>query len=214
MIVTSADRDTERLPGEPGLTDETAPSSRRQGTSWPTTQLWSDRQYRTEIDGLHIHFLHGRSRHVVPVANARLARIGPQFSKVIGPLTAPTAHGKASDAFRVSSPRCPDLDFRTSRKLRGRSRERPWPSQGRCSEVFAEIFPWSSQIRLDSHSWEDGIQETVGIIGGGRRTRTFEVIRRLIYSQLPLPLGTLPRSTASEPPAETAAKQPQMTLKP
>ena len=31
--------------------------------------------------------------------------------------------------------------------------------------------------------------------GGGRRTRTFEVIRRLIYSQLPLPLGTLPRST-------------------
>src|ERR1700692_2905898 len=28
--------------------------------------------------------------------------------------------------------------------------------------------------------------------GGGRRTRTFEVIRRLIYSQLPLPLGTLP----------------------
>jgi hypothetical protein len=35
--------------------------------------------------------------------------------------------------------------------------------------------------------------------GGGRRTRTFEVIRRLIYSQLPLPLGTLPRSTASQP---------------
>src|ERR1019366_4383051 len=37
------------------------------------------------------------------------------------------------------------------------------------------------------------------MIGGGRRTRTFEVIRRLIYSQLPLPLGTLPRSTASQP---------------
>src|ERR1700733_7135798 len=37
------------------------------------------------------------------------------------------------------------------------------------------------------------------LVGGGRRTRTFEVIRRLIYSQLPLPLGTLPRSTASEP---------------
>ena len=34
--------------------------------------------------------------------------------------------------------------------------------------------------------------------GGGRRTRTFEVIRRLIYSQLPLPLGTLPRLTASQ----------------
>ena len=34
--------------------------------------------------------------------------------------------------------------------------------------------------------------------GGGRRTRTFEVVRRLIYSQLPLPLGTLPRPTASQ----------------
>src|SRR6202007_263163 len=35
--------------------------------------------------------------------------------------------------------------------------------------------------------------------GGGRRTRTFEVIRRLIYSQLPLPLGTLPRSNPIKP---------------
>ena len=35
--------------------------------------------------------------------------------------------------------------------------------------------------------------------GGGRRTRTFEAIRRLIYSQLPLPLGTLPRSIARDP---------------
>ncbi len=37
------------------------------------------------------------------------------------------------------------------------------------------------------------------IDGGGGRTRTFEAIRRLIYSQLPLPLGTLPRSTLSAP---------------
>src|SRR5271168_3764271 len=47
----------------------------------------------------------------------------------------------------------------------------------------------SSRASFDVHSSD----------GGGRRTRTFEVIRRLIYSQLPLPLGTLPRSTASEP---------------
>ena len=33
--------------------------------------------------------------------------------------------------------------------------------------------------------------------GGEGRTRTFEAIRRLIYSQLPLPLGTLPRPPAS-----------------
>ncbi len=40
--------------------------------------------------------------------------------------------------------------------------------------------------------------------GGGGRTRTYEVIRRLIYSQLPLPLGTLPRSTSSVGGAFTA----------
>src|SRR6266487_6452214 len=33
--------------------------------------------------------------------------------------------------------------------------------------------------------------------GGEGRTRTFEAMRRLIYSQLPLPLGTLPRPPAS-----------------
>jgi hypothetical protein len=38
-------------------------------------------------------------------------------------------------------------------------------------------------------------------VGGEGRTRTFEAMRRLIYSQLPLPLGTLPLSTASQPPA-------------
>ena len=51
--------------------------------------------------------------------------------------------------------------------------------------------------------------------GGGRRTRTFEVIRRLIYSQLPLPLGTLPRSTPSQAhPPEWRQIWPWMTLKP
>src|SRR4051812_30664000 len=50
-------------------------------------------------------------------------------------------------------------------------------------------------------SWEGAGQDSKRVarsiaknsVGGGRRTRTFEVIRRLIYSQLPLPLGTLPR---------------------
>src|SRR6266571_2513591 len=36
--------------------------------------------------------------------------------------------------------------------------------------------------------------------GGGGRTRTFEAMRRLIYSQLPLPLGTLPRLDAHRNP--------------
>jgi hypothetical protein len=34
------------------------------------------------------------------------------------------------------------------------------------------------------------------LLGGGGRTRTYEAMRRLIYSQLPLPLGTLPPRAA------------------
>src|SRR4051794_21846314 len=50
--------------------------------------------------------------------------------------------------------------------------------------------------------------------GGEGRTRTFEAMRRLIYSQLPLPLGTLPLSQHRDPSAETAEIRPWMTLKP
>src|SRR3954463_11215196 len=51
-------------------------------------------------------------------------------------------------------------------------------------------------------------------IGGEGRTRTFEAMRRLIYSQLPLPLGTLPLNSIENPPAELAEARSRMTLKP
>ena len=50
---------------------------------------------------------------------------------------------------------------------------------------------------LWASAWEPSLASRAKA-GGGRRTRTFEVIRRLIYSQLPLPLGTLPRLTTSQ----------------
>src|SRR5207253_8867895 len=51
--------------------------------------------------------------------------------------------------------------------------------------------------------------------GGEGRTRTFEAMRRLIYSQLPLPLGTLPRPTASpNRPPEWRRTGPWMALRP
>jgi hypothetical protein len=50
-------------------------------------------------------------------------------------------------------------------------------------------------------------------VGGEGRTRTFEVIRRLIYSQLPLPLGTLPRfSVMDRYPPDMRHRGPVMTL--
>jgi pimeloyl-ACP methyl ester carboxylesterase len=72
-------------------------------------------QYRTELDGLNIHFLHIRSRH----ANALPIIITHgwpgsviEFFKVIDPLTNPTAHGgRAEDAFHVVAPSLPGFAF-------------------------------------------------------------------------------------------------------
>lgn len=72
-------------------------------------------QYRTEIDGLNIHFLHVRSRHKAALPLI-LTHGWPgsilEFSKVIGPLTDPAAHGgKDSDAFHVIVPSLPGFGF-------------------------------------------------------------------------------------------------------
>ena len=72
-------------------------------------------QFRTEIDGLNIHFLHARSPH--PDALPLLITHGwpgsvVEFLKVIEPLTDPTRHGgKASDAFHVVCPSLPGYGF-------------------------------------------------------------------------------------------------------
>ncbi len=72
-------------------------------------------QFRTEIDGLNIHFLHVRSKH--PDAMPLLLTHGwpgsvMEFMKVIGPLTDPTAHGgRAEDAFHVIAPSLPGYGF-------------------------------------------------------------------------------------------------------
>src|SRR5438874_5268590 len=71
--------------------------------------------FRTEVDGLGIHFIHARSPHddAFPVV---LTHGWPgsviEFLDVIGPLTDPTAHGgDASDAFHVVCPSLPGYGF-------------------------------------------------------------------------------------------------------
>jgi len=72
-------------------------------------------QFRTEIDGLGIHFLHIRSKHAdaLPLL---MTHGWPgsviEFHKVIGPLTDPTAHGgDARDAFHLVIPSLPGYGF-------------------------------------------------------------------------------------------------------
>src|ERR1700722_9002999 len=72
-------------------------------------------QFRTQINGLGIYFIHLRSKHenALPII---LTHGWPgsiiEFLQVIGPLTDPTAHGgKADEAFHVVIPSLPGFGF-------------------------------------------------------------------------------------------------------
>jgi pimeloyl-ACP methyl ester carboxylesterase len=72
-------------------------------------------QFVTEIDGLHIHFIHVRSKHenALPliVTHGWPGSIIEQL-KIVDPLTNPTAHGaSAADAFDVVVPSIPGYGF-------------------------------------------------------------------------------------------------------
>jgi pimeloyl-ACP methyl ester carboxylesterase len=72
-------------------------------------------QFITQIDGLHIHFIHVRSKHenALPliVTHGWPGSILEQL-KIIDPLTNPTAHGvSASDAFHLVIPSLPGYGF-------------------------------------------------------------------------------------------------------
>jgi epoxide hydrolase len=72
-------------------------------------------QFRTQIDGLGIHFIHLRSPH--PDAFPLMLLNGwpgsiVEYAKVLGPLVDPAAHGgNAADAFHVVCPTLPGYGF-------------------------------------------------------------------------------------------------------
>jgi epoxide hydrolase len=72
-------------------------------------------QFTTTIDGLTLHFVHRRSKHAT--ALPLLVTHGwpgsfAEFTKIIGPLTDPEAHGgTAADAFHVVMPSIPGFAF-------------------------------------------------------------------------------------------------------
>jgi pimeloyl-ACP methyl ester carboxylesterase len=87
------------------------------GYDWRATEARLDAlgQFRIDIDGLGIHFLHVRSPHAraLPLV---MTHGWPgsivEFLDVLGPLTDPTAHGGApSDAFHVVCPSLPGFGF-------------------------------------------------------------------------------------------------------
>jgi epoxide hydrolase len=87
------------------------------GYDWRATEARLNRlpQFRTELDGLGIHFVHVRSPQ--PDALPLVVTHGwpgsiVEFGKVIGPLSDPVAHGgDAADAFHVVCPSLPGYGF-------------------------------------------------------------------------------------------------------
>jgi pimeloyl-ACP methyl ester carboxylesterase len=94
-------------------------------------------QFKTEIDGEDIHFIHVRSRHpdALPVI---ISHGWPgsiiEMLGVIGPLTDPTAHGgSAADAFDVVVPSLPGYGFTSEPTETG------W-NVGRIAGAWAELM--------------------------------------------------------------------------
>jgi epoxide hydrolase len=94
-------------------------------------------QYRTEIDGLKIHFLHIRWPHADALPCV-ITHGWPgsviEFFKIIEPLTNPTAHGgRAEDAFHVVAPSLPGFGFSD------KPAERGWNAD-RIAKAWAELM--------------------------------------------------------------------------
>jgi epoxide hydrolase len=87
------------------------------GYDWRATaaRLNGVPQYRTEIDGLGIHFVHVRSPHpdALPLVMTHgWSGSSIEFLEVIGPLTDPAAYGgDGADAFHVVCPSLPGYGF-------------------------------------------------------------------------------------------------------
>lgn len=93
--------------------------------------------FRTEIDGLGIHFIHQRSREkqALPLV---ITHGWPgsvfELTKVIGPLSDPAAHGgRAADAFHVVCPSMPGYGFSDPPR-------QPGCGVKRVAEVFAKLM--------------------------------------------------------------------------
>jgi pimeloyl-ACP methyl ester carboxylesterase len=96
-----------------------------EGYDWRAREAALNRfeQFKTEIDGLDIHFIHARSNE--PSALPLIITHGwpgsiVEFQKVIGPLVDPVAHGgKAADAFHVICPSLPGFGFSAKPRTTG-----------------------------------------------------------------------------------------------
>jgi pimeloyl-ACP methyl ester carboxylesterase len=124
-------------------------------------------QFRTEIDGLGVHFLHVRSPNpdAVPLV---LTHGWPgsvvEFAKVIGPLTDPAAHGgDAADAFHVVCPSLPGYGFSDRPERTG------WTIE-RIARAWTELMSRLGYDRFaaQGHDWGTSVSTSIAQQAPGR----------------------------------------------
>lgn len=126
------------------------------------TRLNAFPQFRTQIDGLGIHFIHVRSPQpdAFPIV---LTHGWPgsvvEFHKVIGPLSDPVAHGgEAADAFHVVCPSLPGYGFSDKPVQAG------WGVE-HIAEVWAELMARLGYSRYGAQGgdWGAAVTTALGI---------------------------------------------------
>ena len=119
-------------------------------------------QFKTNIDGLDIHFIHQRSKN--PNAMPLLLLNGwpssiVEYGKVIGPLTDPVAYGgRAEDSFDVVIPAMPGFGFS------GKPRERGYDPE-RIARIWVQLMARLGYTRYSAHGsdWGGGIATRVAL---------------------------------------------------
>jgi pimeloyl-ACP methyl ester carboxylesterase len=118
-------------------------------------------QFKTEIDGVDIHFIHVKSRHenALPLI---LTHGWPgsvvEMLEVVGPLTDPTAHGgRAEDAFDLVLPSLPGYGFS------GEPAELGW-NVGRVAQAWAKLMRRLGYTRYVAQGGDVGaaVTDTMG----------------------------------------------------
>jgi pimeloyl-ACP methyl ester carboxylesterase len=133
------------------------------GYDWRATEarLNSIDQFRMDVDGLGVHFLHVRSPHedALPLV---MTHGWPgsivEYLKVIGPLTDPTVHGgDGSDAFHVVCPSLPGFGFSDKPRQTGRGIER-------IADTWIELMARLGYARYGAQGsdWGTSISSLVG----------------------------------------------------
>ncbi len=114
-------------------------------------------QFKTEIDGVDIHFIHVRSKHAgalpLVVTHGWPGSV-LELLEVVGPLTDPTAHGgSAEDAFDLVLPSLPGYGFS------GEPVEVGW-DPGRIARAWAELMTRLGYTRYAAQGGDQGAAVT------------------------------------------------------